>query len=87
MEDLKSKAATEADYQEVRELKEQIQIMRKELQTQMDNNSRSDSPQSPMQDAGPVIMLQPAENAAENQAKTAEELEQLQFEVSFIGFF
>ncbi|XP_068220489.1 E3 ubiquitin-protein ligase lubel [Palaemon carinicauda] len=63
IEGLKARHNKEPDYQEVRELKEQIQMMRKQLEARMeeDTETRPDTPETPQDEQppqGPLLLLQ-----------------------------
>ncbi|KAK7079022.1 ubiquitin-protein transferase activity protein, partial [Halocaridina rubra] len=83
IEDLKARHGMEPDYQEVRELKEQIQMMRKQLEAKMeeDGEGRPDTPETPQDEElppmGPVILLA---ESPETERPPSREYEQLKFD-------
>nr|XP_027226296.1 serine/arginine repetitive matrix protein 2-like isoform X3 [Penaeus vannamei] len=82
IEGLKARQKKESDYQEVRELKEQIQQMRKQLEAKMEEEGkRPDTPETPKDEHPPPGPLTGPLEAAEEQTKTTSpEEEQLNFD-------
>ncbi|XP_064112926.1 E3 ubiquitin-protein ligase lubel-like isoform X19 [Macrobrachium nipponense] len=82
IEGLKARHSKEPDYQEVRELKEQIQMMRKQLEAKMeeDTEARPDTPETPQDEEppkGPLLVLQ---GSPTNERPPSREYEQLKFD-------
>ncbi|XP_066985657.1 E3 ubiquitin-protein ligase lubel-like isoform X11 [Macrobrachium rosenbergii] len=82
IEGLKARHSKEPDYQEVRELKEQIQMMRKQLEARMeeDSEARPDTPETPQDEQppkGPLLVLQ---GSPTNERPPSREYEQLKFD-------
>lgn len=73
----------EPDYQEMRELKEQIQLMRRELESRIeDNDDRPETPETPVDQQPPAkspLILLPE---TEEETPSTKEYEQLKFDVS-----
>ncbi|XP_047495695.1 E3 ubiquitin-protein ligase lubel-like isoform X9 [Penaeus chinensis] len=82
IEGLKARQKKESDYQEVRELKEQIQQMRKQLEAKMEEEGkRPDTPETPKDEHPPPGPLADPQEPAEEQTKmTSPEEEQLNFD-------
>ena len=82
LEGLKARHGKEQDYQEVRELKEQIQMMRRQLEARMEEDEvRPDTPDTPIDEQppkSPQIVLQ---ESPKTEHPPSREYEQLQFDV------
>lgn len=76
----------EPDYQEMRELKEQIQMMRRELESRIeDTDDRPETPETPLEQQPPAkspLILLPE---AQQEEQSPKEYEQLKFDVSVRG--
>ncbi|XP_076048722.1 uncharacterized protein LOC143029731 [Oratosquilla oratoria] len=89
VEGLKARHTNDPDYHQVRELKEQIQMMRKQLEAKIEDQSTAgdgdrgpDSPDTPLDRhplKGPVVLLQEPTKEPENE-DTRRQYEQLKFD-------